>query len=557
MKKTFETLTERLLAERTVDGHWVGELSSSALSTATATIALTLAGDPKLPAGGLDWLRRTQNADGGWGDTVLSISNISTTALCWSAFAIAGVDDHASQRAEQWLRQKAGSLEPMQLAQAIASRYGNDRTFSVPILTVLALAKKVPWSIVPQLPFELAACPQSWFRWLQLPVVSYALPALIAIGHVHHRLSPTWNPVARGIRAITAEQTLQVLDRIQPPNGGFLEATPLTSFVAMSLKSAGYHDSPVLKRCLSFLYASLLKDGSWPIDTNLATWVTTLSVNALREHLPVAERKVIRDWLLAQQYQQAHPYTGAPPGAWAWTNLPGGVPDADDTSGALVALDTLGAHNAVDAVTRGVAWLLDLQNRDGGIPTFCRGWGKLPFDRSSQDITAHALQAWTAWKSRVDPSIQSRIAAATQRATDYLKRTQRSDGAWVPLWFGNQHAHDDQNPVYGTARVLLATHNQRAAQWLQSVQNKDGGWGGDRGIDSSIEETSLAVAAIAGVSDDAARRGLEWLVDATRNGTHTPPSPIGFYFARLWYFEKLYPLVFAVDAFRRSQHLYG
>ncbi|MEZ6048428.1 MAG: hypothetical protein R3C11_23220 [Planctomycetaceae bacterium] len=38
-------------------------------------------------------------------------------------------------------------------------------------------------------------------------------------------------------------------------------------------------------------------------------------------------------------------------------------------------------------------WLLDLQNRDGGWPTFCRGWGALPFDRSAPDLTAHALRA--------------------------------------------------------------------------------------------------------------------------------------------------------------------
>ena len=38
---------------------------------------------------GLAWLVKTQNADGGWGDTVLSISNISTTALCWAAISFA------------------------------------------------------------------------------------------------------------------------------------------------------------------------------------------------------------------------------------------------------------------------------------------------------------------------------------------------------------------------------------------------------------------------------------------------------------------------------------
>jgi squalene-hopene/tetraprenyl-beta-curcumene cyclase len=33
------------------------------------------------------------------------------------------------------------------------------------------------------------------------------------------------------------------------------------------------------------------------------------------------------------------------------------------------------------------------------------------------------------------------------------------------------------------------------------------------------------------------------------------PSPIGFYFAKLWYFERMYPLVFAVSALGRVKRL--
>ncbi|RPI60310.1 MAG: squalene--hopene cyclase, partial [Planctomycetaceae bacterium] len=71
----------RLLAARTADGYWVGQLSSSALSTATATFALHIVdGDAHAAQvrAGLAWLVGHQNADGGWGDTVGSISNLST-----------------------------------------------------------------------------------------------------------------------------------------------------------------------------------------------------------------------------------------------------------------------------------------------------------------------------------------------------------------------------------------------------------------------------------------------------------------------------------------------
>jgi hypothetical protein len=43
-------------------------------------------------------------------------------------------------------------------------------------------------------------------------------------------------------------------------------------------------------------------------------------------------------------------------------------------------------------------------------------------------------------------------------------------------------------------------------------------------------------------------RGVAWLIEHTRQGTHFPASPIGFYFAKLWYWERLYPLVWTVSA---------
>ena len=59
--------------------------------------------------------------------------------------------------------------------------------FRAPILAMCALCGRLgsgadAWRWVAPLPFELGACPHRWLQWLRLPVVSYALPALIAIG---------------------------------------------------------------------------------------------------------------------------------------------------------------------------------------------------------------------------------------------------------------------------------------------------------------------------------------------------------------------------------------
>ena len=40
------------------------------------------------------------------------------------------------------------------------------------------------------MPFELAAFPREWFAAMKLPVVSYALPALIAIGYARFQIVP-------------------------------------------------------------------------------------------------------------------------------------------------------------------------------------------------------------------------------------------------------------------------------------------------------------------------------------------------------------------------------
>jgi squalene-hopene/tetraprenyl-beta-curcumene cyclase len=420
------------------------------------------------------------------------------------------------------------------------------------------------------LPFELAAFPRSWFGALRLPVVSYALPALIAIGYARGVHVPPPPPI-RGYRRALWPRVSALLDQLQPPNGGFLEATPLTSFVTMALASCGERGHPVVGRGVGFLLESMRDDGSWPIDTNLATWATTLSVKALGEDVPELEqgrRSKIRRWLLDQQYRERHPYTDAPPGGWAWTDLPGGVPDADDTPGALLALARLDGDDRERAESRaaaaaGVTWLLGLQNRDGGIPTFCRGWGALPFDRSSPDLTAHTLRAWRCWESALDAALRRRVARQSAAALAYLERVQRDDGAWFPLWFGNQHRGDEGNPTYGTAMVLRAllprddaprAPVRRGIEWLLRHRNADGGWGGGDGTPSSIEETSLALDALAAVpeiDDEVLRWGVDWLAEATADGTRFPATPIGFYFAKLWYHESIYPLAWCISALRR------
>ena len=78
---------------------------------------------------------------------------------------------------------------------------GKTRRSRVPILTHCALAGLIDWSDVIALPFELACLPPQFYKTVRLPVVSYALPALMAIGQVHYHHRKPANPFVRGLRA--------------------------------------------------------------------------------------------------------------------------------------------------------------------------------------------------------------------------------------------------------------------------------------------------------------------------------------------------------------------
>jgi squalene-hopene/tetraprenyl-beta-curcumene cyclase len=107
---------------------------------------------------------------------------------------------------------------------------------------------------------------------------------------------------------------------------------------------------------------------------------------------------------------------------------------------------------------------------------------------------------------------------------------------------------------------------ETAAAWLVKIQNQDGGWGGAMHVRSSVEETALAVEALAciftagvpaksgsgGTILEAMVRGATWLIERVESGEWKKPAPIGFYFAKLWYCERLYPLIFTVGALNQA-----
>ena len=583
-------LTQLLLEEMKPEGFWTGELSSSALGVAVSVAALHFH-DPESHnsaiQSGLRWLCQHVNNDGSFGDTTDSPGNVSTSLLVYACLNLYAKKDDEVHRLQhkisRWLAVQDIDVQSAEVSRYIISHYQNDYTFSVPILTLCGLCG-VPgpgaFRFVPQLPYELVLFPRKFYRFLNLSVVSYAIPALVSVGIIVFKKKKS-NWLWRLIRRFSIRPALNKLEKMMPESGGFLEAIPLTAFVALSLTEAGFRDHPIVVKGISFLKKTQRTDGSWPIDVDLSTWVTTLSVKALgansHQALSPVQRETIVTHLLKCQNTEVHRFNGSNPGGWGWTNFPGSVPDGDDTPGVILTLLQLSEEEYVfKTVIRACLWLHDLQNSDGGFSTFTKGWGKLPFDRSSCDLTGHCILAMAVVLSRCCPVLRPeeklKIKAMLFKATCYLQEHQQADGSWLPLWFGNQHTSDHANPVYGTARVLtylqdviaqtslcssgilekFAAMISKASHYLHNVQNPDGSWGGALNVSGSIEETALAISALSIDKSflDSCLQGMTWL-DQNEQLFGLQASPIGLYFASLWYCEKLYPLTSYLEAATR------
>ena len=168
----------KLEEKRLADGSWRGSLSSSAISTAVATYALFLIDREKYEtqiSPGAEWLLSTMKWDGSWGDSEESPSNMTATLLAYAA--LYGLEQDPP-KARDYLKQRFGGFSSQKIIQGVLAYYGKDLTFSVPILVMCALTGVITkWNKIPSLPFEASVLPQGLFRFLRLPVVSYAIPA--------------------------------------------------------------------------------------------------------------------------------------------------------------------------------------------------------------------------------------------------------------------------------------------------------------------------------------------------------------------------------------------
>jgi squalene-hopene/tetraprenyl-beta-curcumene cyclase len=635
-----------VLAERTSAGCWTGELSSSPFATAAAVSALVIAhrrrsknpllemssdersfeqvvqGDlSELLVESVQWLGRQQNPDGGWGDCLGARSNIAATMLVQAAFRLTGIPGKFTDlmaRADDYVAAAGG-------AAGLRRHCGKDKPLLAAIMTNCALADVVSWHQVPTLQFEVPCLAKRWHSELQAFSDRLATPIVLGVGRAKFHHDPPVNPISRLLRRSLREKSLMILEQLQAADDSFLASVPITAFVIMSIGSIGCQDHSIVRRGIEFLLSAVRADSSWSISPNLAVTNTALAINCLTappatahnwqlgaiEHNNDHDDSLISerclDWLIGCQRREPNSVTEVPEGGWSVSDSIGSLPNTVATSQVLSVLARL--HRNIESaqreridrvVGRGIAWLLNLQNENGGWPTFYRGEAFLQFDHGGIDATAEVLRSLASWQRvwRETPrdaaqrrpfGIEERMPHAIENGFRFLESQQREDGSLIPLWFGNEHQPSETNPVIGTAQVLLTCAElhrkdsklaQRAARWLVTAQHTNGGWGpprapinysgaegeglrGKRANEASaqfcsIAESALAISGLLTVADfdasfsRAAARGLHWLIDAIEHDNIRRPAIIGFYLSKLWYHERLYPLVFAAGALTRA-----
>jgi squalene-hopene/tetraprenyl-beta-curcumene cyclase len=226
------------------------------------------------------------------------------------------------------------------------------------------------------------------------------------------------------------------------------------------------------------------------------------------------------------------------PGGWAFQYENAHYPDIDDSAVVVMALDRADGGHHDEAIERGVGWVEGMQSSNGG-------WGAFDVDNVHDYLNAIPFADHGALLDQPTADVTARCVGmlcqlgydrdypAVERGLAFLRRVQEDDGSWHGRW--------GTNYVYGTWSVLNAfsaaeedldsPHIRRAVAWLVNRQHDDGGWGEDgssyfpetRGHSkaSTPSQTAwalLGLMAAGEVDGEAASRGIEYLLDAPRDG---------------------------------------
>jgi len=524
-----------LLSLQAPDGHWIGELEADWALTAEALLLHHLIDrvDRGHEQRAVRFLRRRQNADGGWSLFAGGPSDLSATIKIYFAMKLAGV----------------GIDDPtLVTARARIRAMGGPTRASVFCKILLALFGEYDWNGVPTMPAEIMLLPPPFFLFNIYEVSYWSRCVIVPLLIIMDRKPIKWLPPQKSLDElwpvpreqaslrfprvpepfswrglfwksffIAVDDGLKIWERFSPRPlrkraieaarlwleerlsvpGGLGGIYPAMANSVLALRQLGYPDDhPLILGQLKEIEALAVEHGDelYYQPCPSPVWDTSLAVNALVESgLAPDHPALIRatEWMLSKQvalpgdWQVKRPHVQ--PGGWAFQYDNPYYPDLDDTGMVLMALEKvqgLDADRMRLAKERGLGWFLGMQNQDGGFASFDADNNRIflnniPFadhgallDPSTEDLTGRGLEllGTLGYDFEFEPA---------ERALEFIRHSQRHDGPWHGRW--------GVNYIYGTWSVLRGLgamgvdprHEfvQRAVRWLIRRQNADGGWG--------------------------------------------------------------------------------
>jgi len=602
------------------DGYWWGELEADTTLESDYILYLYVLGQLKSEKVEklARYIRGRQLPDGGWNIFVGGPSELNATVKAWVALRLAG-DPATSQHLER-AKQRIHELGGLERTNSYTRFY-------------LAMVGAIKWDCVPAIPPEIMLLPSwfplnlyemsSWTRGIVIPLAivwahkpGWRLPEGLTVNDLFREQgsrppSLSWDrrvvcwknfflaldhslkfcdglPWKPFRRAALARENKWMRERLERSEGlGTIYPAMMNSIFAL-LAESGDTTDPLLTREIDFLARYEIEErGTLRVQPCISPlWDTAIAMVSLQEagldpahpSLLAASRWLVRNQILGPGDWQVKNRKGEP-GGWAFEFRNDFYPDVDDTAFVLMALSRVDDPEPArlrSSVRRGLAWLMSMQNSDGGWGAFDHEnnldfLNNIPFadhnamlDPSTADVTARALEClghmgWPAWHPVIE------------RAHAYLKREQEKDGSWFGRW--------GVNYIYGTSGVLRAleaagvestVESQRAAEWLRSVQNPDGGFGETilsyydtvhkaKGK-STASQTAwglIGLLAAVGPDDPAVARAVAWLVShQNEDGTWDEAEFTGTGFPQVFYLKyHLYRNSFPLYALARYDNL--
>lgn len=609
-----------LLSAQSQDGYWWGELEADTTLESDYIVYLHVLGQLKSEkvAKLANYIRKKQLADGGWNIFEGGPSELNASVKAYVALRLAG----DAVTAPHIVRAK----------ERVIALGGIEATNSY-VRFYLAMVGAIDWNIVPSIPPELMLLPEwvpiniyemsSWTRGIVIPLsIVYAnkpdwrLPEGITVnelfktkGEKPHSFDwdkriiswrniflaldrgmkvyerSRWKPFRKFALSLARKWMLERLERTE----GLATIYPAMMNSIYSLLAEGKdQDDPLVAREIKFLSRyEIEEEDTIRVQPCISpVWDTAIAMVSLEEAgvdpahpaLIAAERWVVANQILGPGDWQVK-NQNAEPGGWAFEFRNDFYPDVDDTAFVLMALgrvDDPDSERLRNSMRRGLAWLISMQNADGGWGAFdhennLQFLNHIPFadhnamlDPSTADVTARSVECLgqMGWSAN-DPVIQ--------RARAFIRHEQTADGSWFGRW--------GVNYVYGTSGVLRALETlglskqadgQRGADWLRSVQNADGGFGESvlsyydpalkgRGK-STASQTAwglIGLLATSGPDDPSVERAVAWLLEQQNlDGTWDEPEFTGTGFPCVFYLKyHLYRNSFPLYALARYDNM--